>query len=99
MDTSADSKGHGEDAILEVKATPRASSNALKGFRNNVLLIQVTAAPDRNRANEELIKLLAKTIGIPKSRITILRGHTSRNKTLSISGMSLAEIERILEKQ
>jgi len=92
--------GEAPDTIgvtLEVRATPKAASNSIKGFRNGALLVHITAAPDKNKANEEIIKLLSNLLNIPKSAIAILRGHTSRNKTLSLDGINLSDIERIVE--
>ena len=50
------------------------------------MLVKVTAAPADGKANEALIKLLAKELGIPKSTINIKSGQTSRHKVLFIEG-------------
>jgi len=46
--------------------------------------IYVTAAPEDGKANEAVIKLLAKNLGVAKSSLTIMRGHTSRDKVIKI---------------
>lgn len=71
--------------------TPNASHNKIEGIvlRDNdlaVLRVRVTAVPDKGKANKALIALLAKQFSIPKSSISVTSGHTSRQKTLSITG-------------
>lgn len=75
--------------IINVKLTPKASSDRIGETRlaadgKDVLSVYVTAAPDKNKANEALLKLLAEHFGVPLSTLAILRGHTSRNKIVSI---------------
>lgn len=70
--------------ILMVKVTPNAPQNRIDGFVDGVLKVKIQAPPDKGRANEELIDFLAETFGIPKSRIEILSGHSSRLKKLKI---------------
>ncbi|HEU5047713.1 MAG TPA: DUF167 domain-containing protein [Rickettsiales bacterium] len=74
---------------INIKLTPKASSDRIGEMRSTadgkeVLTVYVTAAPDKNKANEALLKLLAGHFNVPLSALAILRGHTSRNKTVSI---------------
>jgi len=74
---------------LSVKLTPKASSDRVGEVRKlpdgqEQLTAYVTAAPDKGKANEALIRLLAKHLGLPPSRFKIVRGHTSRNKLIEI---------------
>ncbi len=74
---------------IAIRLTPRASSDRvgeprLQADGTLVLAVYVTAPPDRNRANEAMIRLLAKHFGVAPSRLSILRGQTSRNKLLRI---------------
>ena len=46
--------------------------------------VDVTVAPEDGKANKQVIKLLAKELGLPKSNLAIIRGHTSRDKTCLI---------------
>lgn len=77
------------ERILHIKLTPKASSNRIGDVRkdaqgNDVLSVYVTAPPDKNKANEALIELLADHYGVAPSRLTLVRGHTARNKLVSI---------------
>lgn len=51
-----------------------------------LLKARVRAVPEDGKANAALLKLLAKTIGVPKSAVTLVAGHTSRVKTLRLTG-------------
>ena len=72
---------------LQVKVTPRASCNAVIGWldeQHEELSLKVTAPAEGGKANEAVIKLLAKELSIPKSAIKIQRGATSRHKLISL---------------
>jgi hypothetical protein len=86
----------GDDIILSVRLTPRNAKNGFGGLWTDAkdmiwLQAQVRAVPEKGRANEALIQLLAKTLSIPTSRIALATGDTSRLKQLRIAGG--AEIE------
>lgn len=72
-------------ATLRVRVTPRSGKNELSGVRDDgVLLVRVTAPPEDGKANDALCKLLASELGVPKSSVSVTRGHTGREKTVSI---------------
>ena len=76
-----------EGAItFEVRVAPRASRNRVIGVQDGVLKVALTAPPVDGAANEALCKLLAKTLGVSKSAIQILRGERGRTKLLRIRG-------------
>ena len=74
------------DITLKVYLQPKASKNEIIGPFRDGIKVKVTAPPVEGKANEGLIKFLAKEWGIPASHIEIVRGHHSREKTLKISG-------------
>lgn len=69
---------------LEIRVTPKASSNRIKVEEDGTIRVYVTTAPEDGKANKKVIELLAKEYGIAKSRISIIKGETSRNKTVAI---------------
>ncbi|QQP89254.1 DUF167 domain-containing protein [Skermanella sp. TT6] len=80
---------------VAVRLTPRASRNAVVGIGTGtgpagreqaVLKVMVTAVPDSGRANEALVRLLAKQWKVPGSAITLVAGATDRNKILHVAG-------------
>lgn len=70
--------------FLEVYIQPNASRNAIVGRHGERLKISITAPPTENQANQELIKFLAKSLGVPKSQINVNKGTQSRNKLIMI---------------
>ncbi len=73
---------------LPIKVTVRASSNEVLGWEGNELKVRLKAIPEKGEANTLLIEFLAKTLGISKSKIELLAGHTSRHKRLFITGLT-----------
>lgn len=72
-----------------VRITPKAAKNAIIGWtedadKNKVLKVTVTTVPEKGKANQALIDLLAKEWKIPKSHIILEKGETDRNKILSV---------------
>lgn len=72
---------------LAIKLQPRASTNEISGVLGDELKIKVTAPPVDSAANQALIDLLAETLGCPRGAIQIIRGNTSRHKTVWIQGL------------
>jgi uncharacterized protein (TIGR00251 family) len=76
-----------DGVLLAVKLQPRASKNEIIGPLGGELRIKVTAPPVDAAANEALVLLLAEILGCPRNRVEILRGHTSRHKTIKLHGL------------
>jgi uncharacterized protein YggU (UPF0235/DUF167 family) len=64
-----------------------------------MLKARLMAPPVDGAANEALVALLAERLGIPKRAIRIVRGATSRQKTVEITGMTMEEVEQRVRKQ
>ncbi len=71
---------HSRGVIFKIRVQPRSSKNMLVGLHDDALKVKLTAPPVNNAANRMSIKFLAKVIGVPKSSLEIVAGHTSRNK-------------------
>jgi uncharacterized protein len=80
----------GMHADLPVRVTPRSSRNKLVLDSDNNIRAWVTASPTDGQANEAVCELLASALGIAKSRVTLVKGQTSRQKLLCVEGMSVA---------
>lgn len=80
---------------IAVKVLPRSSKNSIEWEQGN-LKVRLTAPPVDGLANEALIALLAERLALPKRAITIVRGATSRQKTVEIAGMAMEEVEKRL---
>jgi len=70
---------------LSVRVTPRASANRIESQPDGSVKAWVTAAPADGAANEAVLALLAKELGIPKSALSIVKGHAARNKRIRIA--------------
>jgi uncharacterized protein YggU (UPF0235/DUF167 family) len=79
-----------------VKVTPKSSRDALLGWLGEALKIAVTAAPERGRANEAVEALLARTLEIAASRVSVVSGHSSSRKRVAIKGLDAVEARRRL---
>lgn len=90
--------GHSKNTVtrLHVRVTPRASHNEVTCFTDDVLYVRVAALPDRGKANKELIDYLSLILGVGKTMLHLLKGHTSRNKIVAVDGLSLVEIKERL---
>lgn len=82
---------------LVVRVTPNATRSAFAGWTADekgrpVLLIKLQAPPVEGKANTELIRFLSKTLGCPKSQIALLRGDTSRQKSLELPASAQAAL-------
>lgn len=69
---------------FKVKVIPKSARSEIVGWEGDVLKVRLKAVPEKGEANEELIRFLSRELKIAKSLITILRGHTSREKTVHI---------------
>lgn len=83
-------------ADIKVRLAPRSSRNQVLGREGDVYKAKVTAAPVKGMANEALVTLLAKRLGVPKKNIEIVSGKSSRLKTVRIRGLHREEIAALL---
>ncbi len=72
-----------EGLLVQIKISPNSSKNAILKDESGVK-IKVTAQPIENKANKAVIEFLSKQLKIPKSSIEIVKGETSKEKTLLI---------------
>ena len=80
-----------------IKLLPRSSRSQIMGRDGEVYKIKVTSPPVDGKANRELISLISKKLGIPKSSIEIVSGKTSRMKVLRLQGIEKESVVSLLE--
>ena len=85
-----------EGVTLKLKVKPKGKQNAVLGVRGDALLISVTAAPEKGKANQACIALLAQILKIPKSAIDILSGETYPEKVMRVRGVTKEQIRERL---
>jgi uncharacterized protein (TIGR00251 family) len=78
--------------LLSVKLQPRASKNEIGEPLGDELRIKVTAPPVDAAANQALVELLADTLDCSRSKVELIRGQTSRHKTVLLHGFKPDEV-------
>lgn len=71
-------------AEFHLRVTPRGGRDALERGEDGGLKVRVTAPPEDGKANKAVQKLLAKALGVAPTRLTLIRGATSREKTFRL---------------
>ena len=75
----------GDGVLLQVSATPNAKRTEVDGLHDGALRVRLAAPPIDGRANEALVAWLAKSLGVPKRDVEVLRGESSRRKQVAIA--------------
>ncbi len=75
-----------------VRVVPRAGRTAIAGTRGDALLVRLAAAPVDGAANDALIAYLADAFDRPKRDVTLVSGHTSRDKRVAVAGLTEAQV-------
>ena len=77
---------------FEVRARPRAKKSQVMGVREGRLDVSLAAPPVDGAANEELVRTLAKALGISNSRVQLVRGEAGRTKLVEVTGLDENEV-------
>ncbi|MEZ4503256.1 MAG: DUF167 domain-containing protein [Dehalococcoidia bacterium] len=87
-------------ARLTVRLTPRASRDEVGDFEaaTATLRVRVTAPPVDGRANEALVRLLARHLRVPRGAITLVSGATARTKLVEVEGLEPADLAARLSR-
>ena len=83
-------------ARLTVKVHPRARRTALAGRLGDAWKLALAAPPVDGKANQECVRFFAELAGVPKSRVRIVSGATSRMKIVDVEGLTQEELEKRL---
>jgi uncharacterized protein (TIGR00251 family) len=85
-----------DQLIVEVHVVPRASRSAVVGVHDGRLKVSLDAPPVDGEANAALLAYLAKRLKIPKRDVELVRGETSRQKTIALRGVSPEQVLSLL---
>jgi len=83
--------------IIRVKIVPNSSKNDII-LEDEFIKIKITAQPIENKANKALIEFISKTFKIPKTSIELLKGETSKEKTLLLKTSSIDKKTEIISR-
>src|SRR5262245_33288807 len=81
---------------LKLRVAPGARRSAVVGPMGDAWKVRVAEAPERGRANDAVVALLATVLAVPRSSVTLVSGHASRNKVVALEGIDPAEADRRL---
>lgn len=84
---------HAEGWVLPVRAQPGAKRNALVGEQAGQLKVAITAPADQGKANKALLEVLADALGLKRSQVQLLSGHTHREKKVLLRDVTLAQLQ------
>lgn len=73
--------------LLKVAARPGASRSAVQGLVGDALKVAIQAPPEKGKANDELVRFLAKALGLRRPQVTLVKGDTSRDKVVRVEGL------------
>lgn len=80
-----------------MQVSPNARTNEIVGVRDEVLKVRLQAQPVDGKANDALVRYIAKMLNVPQRTVMIIRGHTSKRKVLQVSVPQIV-IEEAKEK-
>lgn len=83
-------------ATLHLKARPNARQNALLVAPDGTVTVQLKAPPQDGKANSCLLAYLAEVLAVPKSRLTLVTGHTAPFKKVAIADLSDEALQAVL---
>lgn len=79
-----------------VRAAPRSSKSGIDGLFGDALRVRIRCAPVDGKANKELIETLADVFSLPKSKVKLVGGTTSKNKRVLLEGLSVEEARKAI---
>jgi uncharacterized protein (TIGR00251 family) len=82
---------------LRLRVSPGSRRTELVGRHGDGWKVRVAAPPEGGRANDAVLDLLARRLGLPRRALSIVSGRNAREKVVEMSGIDLAETERRLE--
>ena len=87
-----------EGALIRVRVTPRSGREELLCNDQEEIRVRLTSPPVKGKANQDLVKLLARSLGVGKKDVEIVSGLSSRRKTVWVRGLSAAQAQDRLAK-
>jgi len=83
--------------IFDVRVVPRASKSEIIGEHDGALKVRIISPPVDGAANLELIRVLAKKLGVSRNDIEIISGGTSKNKRIRVTNLSQSKLEELIK--
>ena len=90
---------HGRTVTFAVRVAARASRSEISGEHDGALRVRIAAPPVDGAANRELTRVIARALKVPQNAVEIIAGTNSKNKTIRVSGVDPATLERLIQSQ
>ena len=87
-----------DGAAFHVKAHAGARRQGLAGVHDGMLRVEVQTAPERGRANQAIVKLLARELGVPAGAVELLSGETQGKKRFGVHGVTAGALRERLKR-
>ncbi|WP_437206859.1 DUF167 domain-containing protein [Planctomicrobium sp. SH664] len=84
--------------LLPVQGQPGSRRNQIQGIHDGRLKVAVTQVAEKGKANQEILKVLAKALDIAKSQLSVTSGQMGSRKMILITGLSRADVQRRLDQ-
>ena len=81
---------------LQLHIQPRAARTEFAGRFGDALKVRIKSPPVDGSANDELVRFLAKSLGVPRARVELVAGHRGRRKTVRVDGMTVDLVRDLL---
>ena len=88
--------GANDGCRMRLRVQPAARQDTITGVRGGALRLTVAAPPERGKANEAVVRLLASVLNVGTSRVAVVSGFTSKDKVVQVAGLSAAEVRQRL---
>jgi hypothetical protein len=85
-------------AILSIKVVPGARSDRIVGRYGDAIKVQVSSPPEKGKANDAVVGLIARALGVKPAQVRILRGHTQPRKTIEVDGIAQDAADALVEQ-
>jgi uncharacterized protein (TIGR00251 family) len=90
-------ENHPQRSLLSVVVVPRSGKSSIAQLADGTIQIRIAAPPVDGAANAALLRFLADMLDVPRSRLSITSGASSRRKRISVEGVAPEELERRLQ--
>ena len=87
----------GDGVLLAVHVQPGAGRTEVVGRYGHALKLRVAAPPERNRANDAVVQLVAKEFKLEPTAVTVVSGESSRTKRLLLAGVDLRDAQKVVD--
>jgi uncharacterized protein (TIGR00251 family) len=84
---------------VRVRVIPRAQRSEIVGIKDGAVVVRLNAPPVDGKANEVLLEVMVRKLGVRKSQVQLTSGEKSRNKILSIAGLARSDVTRLLDRK